>query len=46
VNVLGPDHPEVAASLEDYAQLLRQTGRTEEVAEMDARATTIRSKAQ
>ena len=41
---LGPDHPAVAASLQNYAALLRETGRTEEADEMDARAKAIRAK--
>ncbi len=29
-NALGPDHPDVATSLENYAAVLRKTGRTTE----------------
>ncbi len=42
--VLGPDHPDVATSLENYAALLRETGRVDEAAEMEARAKAIRAK--
>jgi len=41
---LGPEHPELATSLENYAVLLRETGRREEAAEMEARAKAIRAK--
>ncbi len=41
---LGLDHPDVATSLENYAALLRETGRADEAAEMEARATAIRAK--
>ena len=41
---LGPEHPAVATSLENYATLLRNTGRAAEAAEMEARAKAIRSK--
>ncbi len=41
---LGPEHPNVAQSLENYAALLRKTGRADEAAEKEARATTIRAK--
>ena len=41
---LGPEHPNVAASLENYAALLRETGRADEAAEMEARAKAIRAK--
>ncbi len=41
---LGPDHPHVAASLENYAALLRKTGRSDEAARMEARAKAIRAK--
>ena len=35
---LGPEHPDVATSLENYAALLRETGRTAEADKMEARA--------
>ncbi|MCH7540299.1 MAG: tetratricopeptide repeat protein, partial [Proteobacteria bacterium] len=41
---LGPDHPDVATSLENYAALLRKTGRGTEATEMEARAKAIRAK--
>ena len=41
---LGPEHPKVATSLENYAGLLRATGRTAEADEMEARAKAIRDK--
>ena len=41
---LGPDHPDVAESLENYAALLREVGREAEAAEMTARAEAIRAK--
>jgi tetratricopeptide (TPR) repeat protein len=41
---LGPEHPDVAQSLENYAALLRETGRADEAAEMEARAKAIRAK--
>ena len=34
----GPDHPDVAATLEEYAGLLRATGREAQAAEIEARA--------
>ena len=40
----GPEHPYVAQSLENYAVLLRETGRGAEAAKMEARAKTIRAK--
>ena len=43
-NALGPEHPDVAQSLEYYAALLRETGRGDEATEMDARAKAIRAK--
>ena len=42
--VLGPEHPDVAQSLENYAALLRKTGRADEAVEMEARAKAIRAK--
>ncbi len=41
---LGPERPELATSLENYAVLLRETGRREKAAEMEARAKAIRAK--
>ncbi len=41
---LRPEHPTVAASLENYAELLRETGRADEAAEMESRAKAIRAK--
>ncbi len=43
---LGPEHPNVATNLENYAALLRETGRADEAAEMEARAKAIRAKYQ
>ena len=42
--VLGSGHPNVAKSLENYAALLRKTGRNAEAEEMEARAKAIRAK--
>ncbi len=41
---LGPDHPHVAQNLENYAALLRKTGRNTEATKMEARAASIRAK--
>ncbi len=41
---LGPEHPDVAKVLNSYASLLRETGRADEAAEMEARAKAIRAK--
>ena len=41
---LGPEHPNVAQSLENYAALFRETGRADEAAEMEDRAKAIRAK--
>ena len=41
---LGSDHPDVAASLENYAALLHLIGPFDEAAEMEARAKAIRAK--
>ena len=41
---LGPEHPLVAQSLENYAALLRRTGRSAEAAKLEARAKAIRAK--
>ncbi len=43
--VLGPEHPNVATSLENYASLLRATNRSSEAAPLEARAKAIRDKA-
>ena len=40
----GPDHPKVATSLENYAALLRETGREDKAEELEARAWAIRAK--
>ncbi len=42
--VLGPEHPHVATSLENYAARLRKTGRSAEATRMEARANAIRAK--
>jgi hypothetical protein len=42
--VLGPEHPTVRAILNDYAELLRKTGRPDEAAKLDARAQTTPEK--
>ncbi len=41
---LGPEHPHVAESLENYAALLRQTARANEAEKLEARAKAIRAK--
>ncbi len=41
---LGPEHPNVATGLENYADLLRKTGRDAEAAKMELRAEAIRHK--
>ena len=41
---LGPEHPNVVNGLENYAALLRKTGRTTKATEMEARAKAIRAK--
>ncbi len=43
---LGPEHPDVAQSLENYAALLRQTARADEAERMEARAKAIRAKSE
>ncbi len=43
-NALGSQHPDVAESLENYAALLRDTGRGTEAGNMVARAKAIRAK--
>ncbi len=40
---LGSEHSHVAASLENYASLLRATGRVSEAAELEARAKATRA---
>ncbi len=40
----GPDHPDVAQGLENYAALLRKTGRSAEATRMKARAKAIRAR--
>ncbi len=40
----GPGHPHVAVSLENYAALLRETGRNTEATRMEARVEAIRAK--
>lgn len=42
--VLPPDHPDLAVSLENYAAMLRETGRPDEAEELEARARAIRAK--
>jgi len=42
--VLGPEHPNVPKVLDNYAALLRETGRADEAAQMEARARAIRAK--
>ena len=41
---LGPEHPDVAQSLQSYAALLRKTNRATEASGMEARAQAIRAK--
>ena len=41
---LGPEHPDVATTLENYALLLRNTGRPEEAEPLESRAESIRAK--
>lgn len=41
---LGPDHPAVATTLENYAVLLWKTNREAEAATMAARAKAVRAK--
>ncbi len=41
---LGPEHPHVATALENYAALLRKTGRDNEAAKLEARAKAIRAR--
>lgn len=42
--VLGPNHPDLAQSLESYAALLRQTDRPREATALEARAKVIRAR--
>ena len=42
--VLGPEHPGVAQSLENYAALVRKTGRGNEAAMLEACAKAIRAR--
>ncbi len=39
----GASHPEVAETLEDYAELMRQMGRVQEAEPMEERARAIRA---
>jgi hypothetical protein len=41
---VGPDHPDIAITLENYAELLRNANRQDEAAKLEARAKTIRAK--
>ena len=41
---MGPEHPEVAPTLENYATKLREAGRKAEADELDARIKMIRAK--
>ena len=41
---LGPDHPQTAKTLENYAALLRNARRATEAEKLEARAKVIRSK--
>ncbi len=41
---LGPEHPNLVTGLKNYAARLRETGRTAEADEMEARAKAIRAK--
>ncbi len=41
---LGPEHPNVATTLENYAELLRTMNRDAEAKSMEARAKAIRAK--
>jgi hypothetical protein len=45
LSFLGPEHPNVAIVLENYAVLLRKMKREEEAAKLEARAREIRAKA-
>ncbi len=41
---LGPEHPHVATTLENYAELLRKTNRKKKAKKLEARAKAIRAK--
>ncbi len=41
---LGPEHPHVSMALENYAALLRKTGRDAEAKRLEARAKAMRAK--
>ena len=41
---LGPDHPDVATVLENYAELLRKTNREDEAVKLEKEAQAIRNK--
>ena len=41
---VGPEHPQVATNLENYAALLHKTGREAEAEEMETRAKRMRAK--
>ena len=41
---MGAEHPDVVESLENYAVLLRKTGRDIEAVKLEARAKAIRAK--
>ncbi|MEE8077291.1 MAG: tetratricopeptide repeat protein [Candidatus Binatia bacterium] len=41
---LGPDHPQVATTLENMAKLYKKTGRNEEAKRLEERAQEIRSR--
>ncbi len=43
---LGPEHTDVATTLENYAALLRETARGDEAESMEARAKSIRAKSE
>ena len=45
-NVLGPEHPDVATVLVNYAALLRQTARADEAERREARAKAIRARSE
>jgi hypothetical protein len=41
---LGPEHPDVASCLENYASLLRNMGRSQEAEPLESHARAIRAK--
>lgn len=43
-NALGPDHPYIATSLDNYATLLREMGHSVEAVDLEVRAKAIRAK--